>query len=79
MPSFIVVEVTISSPPVDMLTRSRNDQLVSLAFVLAFSGLWSIIVLVGVIGLVAVTVYAIRSLRSEDAWEEQVPPRKDDN
>ena len=44
---------------------------------LALSGLWATIIVVGGIGLFALTGYAIWQMRSEDAWEERPPPPRD--
>ena len=40
---------------------------------LALSGIWTLVVLGAVVGLVFMTVYAIWTLRKEDAWEERPP------
>jgi hypothetical protein len=48
-----------------------------LSRVLALSGLWSVLVLVALFGLIAIAVYAVRTLRSDEGWEER-PPKQDD-
>jgi hypothetical protein len=49
-----------------------------LAAVLAANGtLVMIAVIAAIVGLIAVAVYSIRTLRSDEGWEER-PPKQDD-
>jgi hypothetical protein len=45
---------------------------------LGLSGLWATIIAVGAIGGFVLVGYAIWQLRSDEGWEERVPPPKDD-
>jgi FtsZ-interacting cell division protein ZipA len=38
---------------------------------------WIILIVVGAVALVGLAVYSVWSLRSEDAWEQRVPPPKE--
>jgi hypothetical protein len=44
---------------------------------LALTGLWSAIIIVSSVGLLVLTGYAIWQMRSDEGWEERVPPPKD--
>lgn len=44
---------------------------------LALSGLWSTIIIVSGIGLFALAGYAVWQMRSDEGWEERVPPPRD--
>ncbi len=46
-------------------------------YIVALSGLWTLLVIGAVIGLFAMVGYAIYTLRSDDGWDQR-PPVQDD-
>ena len=49
----------------------------ALLYILALSGLWTLLVLGAVVGLFVLVGYAIYTLRSDEGWEAR-PPLRDD-
>jgi len=49
----------------------------ALLYILALSGLWTLLVLGAVVGLFVMVGYAIYTLRSDEGWEER-PSVQDD-
>jgi hypothetical protein len=49
----------------------------ALIYILALSGLWTLLVLGAVVGLFVLVGYAIYTLRSDEGWEER-PSVQDD-
>jgi hypothetical protein len=42
--------------------------------ILFISSLWGILIVAGFIGIIAVAVYAMRTLSKDEGWEERPPP-----
>jgi hypothetical protein len=49
----------------------------ALLYILALSGLWTVLVLGAVVGLFVLVGYAIYTLRSDEGWEERPDVRDD--
>ena len=49
----------------------------ALLYILALSGLWTLLVLGAVVGLFVLVGYAIYTLRSDEGWEERPDVRDD--
>ena len=49
----------------------------ALLYILALSGLWTLLVLGAVVGLFVMVGYAIYTLRSDEGWEERPDVRDD--
>jgi hypothetical protein len=58
--------------------RAGRDAVPVTASLLFISGLWGAVIVIGIVGLLAIGGYAIWTLRSDEGWEERVPPPKDE-